>query len=81
MTHYDIDYSKLSGVKRHAKAIQDIKDYIGKDRFKHLTKILVKENLQTLDEYKMALSFAGIHGYPCEAWMHHVQAVQFGATS
>ncbi len=33
MTHYDVDYSKLTPQAKYNKAIADIKDYMGEERY------------------------------------------------
>ncbi len=70
--HYDVDYSKLDPVAKHNKAIQDIKDYMGNQRFRHLTK-LFRESADSIspDQFALMTSFAGVQGYPVKAWYNY----------
>lgn len=73
--HYDICYSHLDHdpIAKHNKAIQDIKDYLGEDRFNKLTQCVQNEPEQyTFDQFRLAVSFAGIQGYPVRAWYNYV---------
>lgn len=70
MSHYKIDYSKIEDpVAKQAKAIQDIKDYLGIPRFMKICKIIHAEQTITRNHFIMSLSMlVGIEGYPAEAW-------------
>ena len=70
MTHYTVNYEGLDKVTKHNKAIQDIKDYLGEDRFNQITE-LVRKDSYTLDQFRMAVSFAGVQGYPAKAWYNY----------
>jgi len=70
MSHYDISYPNLAPDAKLAQAIQDIKDYIGDDRYNKLTD-LIHQSYQlplSIGEFRMALSMSGIQGYPVLAW-------------
>lgn len=64
MSHYDIDYSGLTEEQKYTKALQDCKVYLGAKIYKQLLPCLVGH---TLDSARIALSFAGIQGYPAKA--------------
>lgn len=72
MTHYTINYEGLSEIEKHNKAIQDIKDYLGEAKFDEVTAI-VKNSPKpyNLEQFLLAVSFAGIQGYPAKAWYNH----------
>jgi len=70
MSHYDISYANLAPDAKRAQAIQDIKDYLGDDRYNELTD-LIHQNYQlppNLEKFRMAVSMSGIRGYPVVAW-------------
>lgn len=70
MSHYDIDYSKLPEPEKHNKAIQDIKDWMGVERFDKITE-LFKQNYPTgpgIDQFNLMCAFVGVSGYPVKAW-------------
>lgn len=68
MTHYNIDYTELEGKAKRAKALADMRDWLG-PRFDTITTILRDEpNAANLEWLRMALSFAGVQGYPVEAY-------------
>lgn len=70
MTHYIKDYSKITDpAEKQAKAIQDIKDYLGVKKFKHVCKLVHADQTATRTMFVRSLSiFVGIEGYPAEAW-------------
>lgn len=43
MTHYDISYAKLSGAEADAKALKDIKSYLGSKGWLNLMELTAKE--------------------------------------
>lgn len=67
---YTINYEGLDPIAKHNKAICDIKDYLGEDRFAHLVN-LFREHPYTLEQFQLAASFAGIQGYPAKAWFNY----------
>lgn len=75
MTHYTVDYSNLNNdpIAKHNKAIQDIKEYLGDERFKRITDCMRTDcpNM-TLEQFTMAASFAGVQGYPVKAWYNYI---------
>lgn len=71
MTHYEVDYSELSGEAKDAKALQDIKDFIGEDKFNKITEENRNETY-TFRQFEIGVSFGGISGYPVKAWFKHI---------
>lgn len=72
MTHYNINYTSLSPLDKFNKAIADCIDYLGQEKFEELCDKVPKT--MTLDIFRMALSFAGIQGYPAKAmWIYATQ--------
>lgn len=67
MTHYNVDYSSLSGTRKRWKALLDTRDYTGRERYAKLRDIMRTNPEPNLDYWHMALSFAGIQGYPVKA--------------
>lgn len=73
MAHYDISYEGLDPIAKHNKAIQDIKDYLGNDRFDIVTESAKNmDPPMTLNEFTVAMSFAGVQGYPVKAWYNYI---------
>lgn len=72
MTHYDIDYSGLDPIAKHEKALQDIVDYMGRDKFDRLVESLRKGEQLTLQHFRLVMSFAGVQGYPVKALYNHI---------
>lgn len=78
MTTYKTHYDGLEGNTKRAKAIQDIVEYLGWDKFVDLHDAILKESHRTqssassghlgLNELRMMLSFVGVQGYPVKAW-------------
>lgn len=67
--HYEIDYSKLPPERAHAKALADIKDYIGIPRFKKICQAVHREQGLSREGFLMGLSIiTGIEGFPAQAW-------------
>lgn len=69
---YEVNYSGLEGNAKRAKALADIVDYIGWEKFADVhNKVLTGEKL-TWAEWEMCVSFVGIQGYPAIAWYEHI---------
>ena len=61
-----IDYSKSPAPA--FDAVEDIKEYLG-ERYDQIAPLIKAETNR--DNFAMACSFAGIHGYPVKAWYEH----------
>lgn len=72
MTHYDVNYSDLTPQAKHDKAIADIKDYLGDDKYRNLTAEFRAAGPMPLGRFEMYLSIAGVQGYPVRAWYNEV---------
>jgi hypothetical protein len=68
MTHYDISYSKSPAP--NFDAVQDIIEWLGIERFQHLSKKMME--VKHCGTWRMALSLAGIQGFPVIAWYEHI---------
>ena len=69
MTHYDIDYASLSGKEKMAKAIADIRDWLGNARFEEIDALFRQlPEPMPYREFTVALTLSGIAGYPLTAW-------------
>jgi hypothetical protein len=71
--HYTISYNALTPNAAHAKALNDIVQYLGGKRFGELHKLFCNLRdtegwLPTREGFRMHLAFAGIEGYPCDVW-------------
>lgn len=67
---YTVHYAGDTATK-HAKALEDTKEYLGADRFRQITDLMVAshEGEQTLVQI---VSFAGVRGLPAVAWAEHI---------
>lgn len=79
--HYTIDYSKIENpVAKQAKAIKDIKDYIGVKRFKQICAAIHGDQSLTREWFIESLAMlVGIEGYPAEAWADELGLVKASA--
>jgi len=69
--HMTVDYTNLA--KPEVKALADCKEWLGADRFAHLTSLFKSDYPGiTLDQFRVMVSFAGIQGYPCKVWYEHI---------
>lgn len=66
MSHYDIKYDTSDRDAADAKAIQDVEEWLG-DRFEEVMKKMSEADGATPREVRLAMSFAGIQGYPVGA--------------
>jgi hypothetical protein len=64
MTHYTMNYSTLTPQEKYNKAIEDSKEWLG-PRFDAVLKCI--SGFTEYEAAELALSFAGIQGYPCKA--------------
>ena len=66
--HYDIDYSAIENAdEKRAKAVADITEFIGEKAIAKIAdyvKDCEESDPISLDEFKIAVSFAGVTGYP-----------------
>lgn len=67
MTHYDIDYSGLTPQAKYEKAIHDIKDYMGEERYNKVVGLYKEIRPISLEVFRLQMSFAGVQGYPVVA--------------
>jgi len=66
--HTTIDYGKLDGKAKEDKAIADIVNWFGAERYATLTAAFKKEPKPTLDRFHLMCSIAGVQGYPVTVW-------------
>jgi hypothetical protein len=66
--HYNISYKGLSPQAAHDKAIADIREYMGSDRFETLTAQFARHEPMPLEVFELIVSFAGVQGFPVKAW-------------
>lgn len=72
MTHYDVSYAGLEGDEKQAKALQDIREYMGDDKFVKVCLELRKGGKPEFESFQTACSFGGIQGYPVRALYEHL---------
>lgn len=75
--HYNKRYENEDEGKNDVQAIKDIKEYVGSlKRFKAMEASLKEEIVKgmTLDQMRIACSFAGIEGFPVSAWYRRLTA-------
>lgn len=80
--HYTISYK--DGPDKAAKALQDIREYVGEEHWARLGKLFIQPG-ETINGYgnakeavrmiRLALCFAGVHGYPVRAYLQAVFAL------
>lgn len=72
--HVEISYAHLEGEAKELKAISDIREYLGDEKFVTVQEILLN-NLPEEESFRFQLAvFVGIDGYPATAWYKHLQA-------
>lgn len=69
---YTIHYDGLSGDEKRAKAMEDIVNYLGDERFSKIDAKLRKYESMELEQLRIMLSFAGVQGYPVRAWYESI---------
>lgn len=68
--HTKFDYDKISDPeKRKAKALADVRDWIGKKKYATVMRDVKRCNpAMTYSQFQLMCSFAGIEGYPVKVW-------------
>lgn len=68
--HYEISYGKHADVAAaDAAAIADIRDWLEQERYDRLCETFAAlEQPMSQEDFAVVCSFAGIQGYPVEAW-------------
>ena len=72
MTHYNVNYSHLEEPNRSDKAIADLVEWLGEDRFTKLTEDFRKLKPMDHEQFAMWLSIAGVQGFPVIAYWRHI---------
>ena len=79
MSHYIINYAGLSEQEAHDKAIADIKDWLGEDRYLKITEgcktavdIDGNPSVLTWRQWRYAMFLSGIEGYPLKVWYKEI---------
>ena len=71
MTHYVEDYSALKGLEKVNKALDDIRSFLGEEKFNRVTNELRKDPPPDWDYFRLICSVGGITHYPVLAWYVH----------
>ena len=67
-----IDYSGMTPEEKQKRAVADVKEFLGDERYDQLVTIFQTSAKVDLVEFHIMLSFAGIEGYPVEAFYNFV---------
>lgn len=70
--HYTINYNQHLLKDRLTAALNDVKEYLGEDKYQRLLKTAVADSSLTFAQFRFALSFVGIEGLPVRAVWHEV---------
>lgn len=70
--HYTMHYNQHLLKDRLTAALNDVKEYLGEDKYQGLLKAAVADHSLTFAQFRFALSFAGIEGLPVRAVWHEV---------
>ena len=79
MSHYTVDYGNTPEPEKRARAIEDIRRWFDDDeRFARVEASLRQYLAEgaTLEHFRLALSFAGVRGYPVQAWFDQLTSEQ-----
>ena len=73
---YTVNYGHLQGEAKVNAALHDIRSYLGDKVFAEVGALMFDElhafGLKNIEQIKRVLMmFAGIEGYPVEAWIQH----------
>lgn len=66
-----ISYEGLDPIEKHNKAIQDIKEYLGAQKFEEVVG-LFKGREMPLENFQCYMGLGGIEGYPVKAFYNHI---------
>jgi|HubBroStandDraft_2_1064218.scaffolds.fasta_scaffold03417_10 hypothetical protein len=67
--HYDVDYSNKPDAD--LLALEDICDYIGRDKFNELTTMFQARTQLSFEQFSAWVSLTGVQGFPVRAWYKH----------
>lgn len=70
--HYTVNYNQHLLKDRLTAALNDVKEYLGEDKYQGLLKAAVADPSITFAQFRFAMSFAGIEGLPVRAIWHEV---------
>ena len=70
--HYTVNYNQHLLKDRLTAALNDVKEYLGEDKYQGLLKAAIADPSLTFAQFRFAMSFAGIEGLPVRAVWHEV---------
>jgi hypothetical protein len=76
MTHYEKKYSGNDTAEDRTKALSDIMDWLGSERFHSVSAILKRETHMPAEKFGFLCGLSGIEGYPVRAWYRHLYGVE-----
>jgi len=68
VTHYNVNYDGLAWDAKRAKALKDIKDWLGAKRYREATLAFRAIQPPTRHGFALQVSLAGISGFPVNVW-------------
>lgn len=72
--HTVVDYGKLPEEARRSKAVLDVREWLGHERYEILHEAFMRkqetEGLMSFETFAMLFSISGIQGYPVRALYH-----------
>jgi hypothetical protein len=66
--HYNVSYKNLPEDEKRVKAVLDIKEYLGTERFNKVEADFRQLGYIEPDKFEFLCMIAGIEGYPVGAW-------------
>lgn len=72
--HYTRNYTELEGAAKTEAALNDIKEFLGVERFEGLTATLKEfgeKQPLSKDRFAALVSISGVQGYPVMVWYNH----------
>ena len=68
MSHYTVNYKDLPKEEAHQKAISDIIDWLGKERYDKISENFRAEGFMSLKHFTFYCGISGVQGFPVQAW-------------
>lgn len=65
--HTTVDYSKLSEPEKSKKAIADLREFLGQEKYDHITSEFRQKDKMDVELFINIVSIGGISGFPVYA--------------
>jgi len=73
---YNVSYENLRGDAADTKAIADIKEYVGLEKFTELDQLLFQAvktgEIQSIEKFCMVMFMFPVSGFPLHAWYRDI---------